>query len=157
MRNLIVALFVVVAGAAAGASVEDVIALSQHKVGEDILIAFVESSGSTFILSSSDILRLREAKVSDKVVVAMLGRPAPVQIIAQPEAQRVAVSEPAVVYEQPRIVEPVVYSYSYPYPYYGYPYYHSYPYYYHGGYPYHGGFGLGYTGHHFSVGVGFRH
>jgi hypothetical protein len=51
---------------------QDVIALSQAKVGDDVIISQMKASGSHFQLSTQDILDLVNAGVSDKVIGAMI-------------------------------------------------------------------------------------
>jgi hypothetical protein len=51
---------------------QDVIALSQAKVSDDVIISQIKASHSYFELSTQDILDLVNAGVSDKVIDAMI-------------------------------------------------------------------------------------
>lgn len=51
---------------------QDVIALSQAKVSDDVIISQIKASDSHFQLSTQDILDLANAGVSDKVIGAMI-------------------------------------------------------------------------------------
>ena len=51
---------------------QDVIALSQAKVSDDVIISQMKASGSYFHLSTQDIIDLVNAGVSDKVIDAMI-------------------------------------------------------------------------------------
>jgi len=74
MKIILVAMFAVamLASSAFAASADEIVALAQKGVGEDVLLATVESSKTSYSLSAADILRLKDAKVPDKVVTAML-------------------------------------------------------------------------------------
>jgi hypothetical protein len=65
-------LFCLIGFKAAAESTEDILALAQKGVGDEILIATVERSDAAFTLRAADILKLKDAKVSDKVIQAML-------------------------------------------------------------------------------------
>jgi hypothetical protein len=52
----------------------EVLKLSQAKVGEGTMVAFILNSGSTYNLTVSEILYLREQGVSDFVITTMLDR-----------------------------------------------------------------------------------
>jgi len=148
--------------------VTDILKLGRAHVGDDIIIAFIRNSGTTYHLSVPEILYLREQGVSDQVLTAMLSagqnvtaaaaqaapQPAPQPVPTGPTADwansnpQPAPAAPqyapnyvaaAPVYAQPSPV------YAYPAPYYGY--YDSWPYYW--GYPsvsFGFGFGRGYYG-----------
>ena len=60
------------AGIARADGVDDVIALAQKGVGEDVMIASIEQSRSGYSLSATEIIKLKDAKVPDKVITAML-------------------------------------------------------------------------------------
>jgi hypothetical protein len=51
---------------------QDVISLSQAKVGDDVIISQIRASDSHFELTTQDILDLVNAGVSDKVIDAMI-------------------------------------------------------------------------------------
>jgi hypothetical protein len=51
---------------------QDVISLSQAKVGDDVIISQIKASDSHFQLTTQDILDLVNAGVSDKVIDAMI-------------------------------------------------------------------------------------
>ena len=51
---------------------DDIIALAQKGVGEEVMVAAVENAKSAFQLSAADILKLKDGKVPDKVIMAML-------------------------------------------------------------------------------------
>ena len=84
---VVVASAAMLASSAFAASADEIIALSQKGVGEDVLLAQVEASKTGYNLTAADILKLKDAKVPDKVVTAMIkhkgtgvaeSRPAPV-------------------------------------------------------------------------------
>jgi len=54
------------------AGAADVVKLSRAQVGEDVILSYVQNSGSTYKLSSEDIIRLKSDGVSDRVIHAML-------------------------------------------------------------------------------------
>jgi hypothetical protein len=51
---------------------EDLINLRANGLGDDILVALIESDGSRFELNASDIVALRRRGLSDRVILAML-------------------------------------------------------------------------------------
>ena len=53
-------------------SINDVIALSQDSVSDEVIISQMEATNSYFRLTTDDILALRKAGVSDKVINAMI-------------------------------------------------------------------------------------
>ncbi|MEI6235397.1 MAG: hypothetical protein WCT04_20260 [Planctomycetota bacterium] len=61
-----------VAGCAAAATVDDVIARAQKGEPEANQIAAVDNTPGEISIGASDVLRLREAKVPEKVIIAML-------------------------------------------------------------------------------------
>jgi len=150
----------------------EVLKLSRAQISDDIIVNYVQNSGTTYNLGAQDIVYLRNQGVADRVVNAMLAQrqrladaaaaQAAAQNAAAAPAQPVA-SNPAPTYSQPAPVytEPApAYTeaapaastvYVIPYPaataaYYGY--YRPNPYYYG---PYYGG----YYGPTFSVGFRF--
>jgi len=157
--------------------VEDVVKLSRAQISEDIIVNFVQNSGTIYNLGPKDIVNLKNEGVSDRVLNAMLdqkktvpqsqvasaGQPAPTVPNAPtvPDANAVApaptYTQPAPVYTQPAPVydqpasPPASTVYVIPYSgYYG-PYTYGYPYRYYG--PYYGyygpsiTFGFGYGGY----------
>jgi hypothetical protein len=54
--------------------VGDVLRLSHAQVGEDVIVAYVHNSGTTYNLSPQDIVYLHKEGVSDKVISAMLAQ-----------------------------------------------------------------------------------
>jgi len=82
------------AGMARADGVDDIIALSQKGVGEDVMIASIEQSRSGYSLSAAEIIKLKDAKVPDKVITAMLRHKPAGGIVAQP-AVAVAPAAPA--------------------------------------------------------------
>ncbi|MGD0090381.1 MAG: hypothetical protein ABSE73_10725 [Planctomycetota bacterium] len=174
MRKLIVfaaLLAVALTGSAFAQTVDEVISLAQKGVGEDVLTAFVETSGAPSALSAAEIIKLKDAKVPDKVVVAMLQRNAAARVAAGSRAYQETESKyrvrrddnQATVEYQPapqRVVEAPATTYVYS----GYPYAYGSSYYYPGYYPYYYpyyypslsfGFGFGGFGHH-GFGGGFH-
>src|SRR5512140_984849 len=53
-------------------SQHDVIAMSRAKVGDDVIIKMIRSTGSYFQLRSRDVVALADSGVSDKVIAAMI-------------------------------------------------------------------------------------
>ncbi|MGD0091145.1 MAG: DUF6600 domain-containing protein [Planctomycetota bacterium] len=89
----------------ASVGVDDVIKMQQSAVGDDVLIAFVESSAVVYDLSAEDIQQLEDAKVPATVIAAMLDHgkqlgstPAasPVTSAAPPTAEPAALGASAV-------------------------------------------------------------
>lgn len=152
--------------------VNEVLKLSQAQINDDIIVNYVQNSGTTYNLGAQDIVYLRNQGVSDRVVNAMLAQrqrladAAAAQVAAQTAAaapaQTVAPSpaptytqtapvytEPAPAYTEPAPAASTLYVIPYPAAtaaYYGY--YRPYPYYYG---PYYGG----YYGPTFSLGFRF--
>lgn len=134
--------------------VEDILKLSRAQVSEDVIVNFVQNSGTVYNLSSNDIVYLRQEGVSNTVINAMLEKrkkaldasqsqvasapPAPAATAApSPDTATTAPNNPAPVYVQPPAQPAPSTVYVVPYPaasaaYYGYyqPYYGYYgPYY----------------------------
>lgn len=57
--------------------VSDVLKLSQAKVSDDTIIAYIKSSRNSYGLNASQILYLKDQGVSDQVLTAMLNQPRP--------------------------------------------------------------------------------
>jgi len=137
--------------------VADVLKLSRAQISEDIIVNYVQNSGTTYNLGSQDIVYLHEQGVSDRVVTAMLASqrrapdvaaaptsaqpadaasaPVAAPVVAPVYAEQAAAvpetaPETAPVYAQAAPAGSTVYVISYPAAtaaYYGY--YRSYPYY----------------------------
>ena len=84
------ALLFVLAVRAHAETVDDIIALAQKGVGEEVMAATVENSKTGFQLSAADIIKCKDSKVPDKVITAMI-RHHP----AAPAAAAVAPAVPA--------------------------------------------------------------
>jgi hypothetical protein len=93
--------------------VPQVLQLSQAKVGDDTIVAYIKNSGTIYSLDASQIIYLRQQGVSDRVVTAMLGQrnnvaASSTQTAAQASAQNdstsaqtsTAVAQPTVTYVQ---------------------------------------------------------
>ena len=57
--------------------VPQVLQLSQAKVGDDTIIAYVRNSGNSYGLDADQIIYLRQQGVSDNVITTMLSQPKP--------------------------------------------------------------------------------
>ncbi len=133
-------------------SATKVLELSQGKVGDGTIIAYIKKSGKNYHLNADQILYLRKQGVSDAVITAMLNQPAPVATTAvksasvtttavKPAPPPAVASTPAItpapanaipVYTPPTYVPvappaPYYYDPSYSYPAYYYPAYPFYP------------------------------
>jgi hypothetical protein len=78
---------------AAAATIEDLLGLKAHGLGDDIIVALIQTDGSEFHLTAADIIALRQAGLSDVVIRAMIETtrraPEPVDAPAVPvEADR---------------------------------------------------------------------
>jgi hypothetical protein len=71
-RLLLLALLALAPGYAEAVSVEDLIALSRAGLGDEVLVALVETGGSIYTLSTQQIVDLKRAGVSERVIVLML-------------------------------------------------------------------------------------
>ena len=121
--------------------VPQVLQLAQAKVSDDIIVAYIQNSGTVYGLDASQIVYLRQQGVSDRVVTTMLnqrnnvlasaaqtGTPAPAQtstVVAQPTVSYVQTVPSSSVYVIP---DTQTYNYGayyyqpYYYPYYAWPY-----------------------------------
>src|SRR5581483_4311880 len=63
--------------------VEDVLKLSRAQVGEDVILDYVQRSGTIYSLGSKEIVYLKEQGVSEKVINAMLNQRKRVEMAAQ--------------------------------------------------------------------------
>ena len=114
-------------------SAEDILKLSRAKVGDDVIIAFIQGGSRRFDLTASEIVRLRNEGVSDRVLAAMVNPQSPTPPAPQPPPQPAAPASavsvsaaqdatgntpaaPATVYVVPTSA-PASYA-PYPYPYY---------------------------------------
>jgi len=134
--------------------VEDVVKLSRSQISEDVILSYVQNSGTIYNLAPKDLVYLKEAGVSDRVVNAMqdqrkraneaaalIASQQPLYQDNTPVNTAPAYTDSAPEYTQPAEAQPApstLYVIPYTpsvYSYYGYPYYYR-PYY--GGY--YGGF-----------------
>jgi len=151
--------------------VPQIVQLSQAKISDATIIAYIQNSGNSYGLNANQIIYLRQQGVSDAVINTMLNQPKPASSAPAQSAQQnysadvsTAVAQPTVTYVQ-SVPSSTVYvipdTQTYRYNSY---YFHPYPYYdgfyspYYPGYPavtfsfgfggYHGGYyrGGGYHG-----------
>ncbi len=153
--------------------VADVLKLSQAQVSEDVVLNYIQNSGTIYNLGPREIVFLRSQGVSDRVVNAMLDQkrkvtetaaaaapnPGPTPVLSAPAApdySQVA-PQPAPAPSTVYTIPPPTVSYPYYNYYYSYPYYAPYGYYYpsyYGGY-YRGpvvSFGFRFGGGHYRGG-----
>jgi hypothetical protein len=64
--------------------VPQIIRLSQAKVSDDTIIAYVKNSGLSYSLDADQILNLRQQEVSDVVITTMLNQPKPGPVLYTP-------------------------------------------------------------------------
>jgi hypothetical protein len=57
---------------AAAATIEDLLGLKAHGLGDDILVALIQTDGSEFHLTAADIIALRKDGLSETVIRAMI-------------------------------------------------------------------------------------
>ncbi|HWB18442.1 MAG TPA: hypothetical protein VG538_18700 [Vicinamibacterales bacterium] len=73
---------------AAAVTIEDLLGLKAHGLGDDILVALIQTDGSEFHLTAADIIALRQAGLSETVIRAMIETarrgPAPVDAAVMP-------------------------------------------------------------------------
>jgi len=139
--------------------VTDVVKLSRAQVNEEVIVTYIQNSGTAYNLGPSEILYLRDQGVSDRVLNVMLDQRRKVaESLAQTPAPSAAPQQqPA--YQQPAYSDTGAGAYAQTAPYVPsssvytipyaptYSYYSGYPYSY---YPYYGYYGYGYP--YFSVG-----
>jgi hypothetical protein len=106
--------------------VEDIVRLSNARVNENIILTYIQNSGTIYNLGPQDIANLKDAGVSDNVVIAMVDQRRNVPAAAAQTAASAAtqpivstdmyaapppayVQAPPVAYVQPVYVEPVQY------------------------------------------------
>ena len=123
--------------------VDDVLKLCRGQVNEDVVVAYVQSSGIPFSLSANDIVYLKQQGVSDRIVGAMLDQKnrylaanqnvVPAQNYQQQDNSQ---AQAPVTYVQPPSSSVYVVPNTSAYPYYDY----GYDPYYYSSYPYYGGY-----------------
>jgi hypothetical protein len=67
--------------------VEDVLKLSRASISDDIIVNYVQSSGTIYNLAPQDIVYLRNQGVSERVLNAMIGQRKIVEAAAQAQPQ----------------------------------------------------------------------
>jgi len=143
--------------------VNQIIQLSQAKVGDDTIVNFIRNSGSSYGLDANQIVYLKQQGVSDTVLNTMLSQPRPTQTAAaaQPAAATATSTATVNVIAQPEApcfyVDPIYVTSSSVYVI---PDTQTYMYNTHTYHPYYGGRSyLGYRsynyGTHYSFGVGY--
>jgi hypothetical protein len=136
-----------------------VLQLVQAKVGEDTIIAFIQSSRNSYGLTADQIIYLKQQGVSDAVITAMLKQPRAGVAEAGPTAPLDA--EPAYAGQDSTATVAPPDASGPETTYYAQPYYYDQPYYcpglpfYYGGY-WGGGYGGGYRAGGFRGGTGFH-
>ena len=155
--------------------VPQVLQLSQAKIGDSTIVAYIQNSGTIYSLNASEIVYLKQQGVSDAVITTMLNQRQRVTQSAAQSAPQAATSQPASAETSTAVAQPTVsYVQTVPsstvyvipdtqtYRYYNnyYPYYSYYPYY--GGWCYPPvifsfGFGGGYHGGYYRGGWGGYH
>jgi hypothetical protein len=141
--------------------VDDVLKLCRGQVNEDVVVAYVQSSGIPFSLSANDIVYLKQEGVSDRIVGAMLDQKnrylaanqnvAPGQTAPNYQQQDNSQAQAPVTYVQPPSSSVYVIPNNGAYPYYNY----GYNPYYYSSYPYYGGYYGGYYGPAFGLSFHF--
>src|ERR1035438_1426706 len=66
--------------------VPQIIRLSQAKVSDDTIIAYVKNSGFSYNLDADQIINLRQQGVSDAVITTMLNQPKTGSVVYTPTA-----------------------------------------------------------------------
>jgi hypothetical protein len=92
--------------AAAATTASQLVELMKAGLSDDILIALIQSDGSTFQLTASDILDLHRQGLSDRVILAMQQTVVPRSAPQQPESTFEPPAEPSPSFGQ--VVAPVV-------------------------------------------------
>jgi hypothetical protein len=89
------------AGVASAVSVDDLLALKANGLGDDILVALIETDGSSFTLQAADLIALRKAGLSERVLLAMLRtRNAPAEAAGTALDSRESVEQAPIPVEQ---------------------------------------------------------
>jgi len=165
------------------APVDEILKLEKSGVGDDVIVAWIDTQSGWDALDTNTILKLKDLKLSDRVLAALVrggGRdqlvvqssqtryvapsnstPTAREYVQPQDYQQAQTSYPSTTYSY---VQPATYTYATP-TYYTYPstyYYPSYSYYYpyYGGYyypRYYGGYyGRGYYGGYYGSGISFN-
>jgi hypothetical protein len=112
-----------------------ILQLSQAKVGDDTIAAYIRNSGYSYTLSADQIMYLKQQGVSDAVITTMLNQPKPAAVpyttaAPAPQPAPTTTVAPSVTYVQPSAsyygYQPYYYP-SYSYPAYSYPAYSWWP------------------------------
>ncbi len=74
------------AGSQMAYGVPQIIRLSQAKVSDDTIIAYVKNSGLSYSLDADQIINLRQQGVSDAVITTMLNQPKNAPVVYTPTA-----------------------------------------------------------------------
>jgi len=100
---------------ASAVSVTDLINLQTNGLGDDILVALVETDDAVARLTPEDVLRLHQRGVSDRVITAMIKAdartrpvPSPQPVVVQVVAQATPPPAPAPVIVNQVIVQPEI-------------------------------------------------
>jgi hypothetical protein len=81
--------------------VAQILQLSQAKVGDDTIIAYIKNSGNSYGLNADQIIYLRQQGLSSGVLNAMLSQPAPGVLAGASTLPMPSTPAPAVAYSQP--------------------------------------------------------
>ena len=95
--------------ASAATTPDQLVALSRAGLDDDILIALIETDGSTFHLTVDDIIDLHRQGLSSRVIRAMIETarvPNPAPVVPPPESQQ-SYSQPPPVRAEPAAQAPV--------------------------------------------------
>ena len=100
-----------VTGAAAATTAAQLVELMKAGLGDDVLIALIQTDGSTFHLSADDILQLHRQGLSDKVIRAMQetarkSPAAPPTAAEPPDATQAAPVAPVSPVEVQQVLQP---------------------------------------------------
>ncbi len=80
---------------------EDVLKLSRAQIGEEIILNYVQNSGTIYNFAPKDIVYLKSEGVSDKVISTMLNQRKRVELAAQATAAQATVAQAAGVANAP--------------------------------------------------------
>jgi len=96
------------AGLALAVTSAQLVELMKAGLGDDVLIALIQTDGSTFQLTSADILALHRQGLSDKVILAMqaTSKKTPAKVVERPQTVQPQVNESPIVQEQAIPVTP---------------------------------------------------
>lgn len=84
------------AGIAHAVTIPQLVALMREGLSDDVLVALIETDGSTFQLTAADILSLHRQGLSDKVILAMQKTARKIPKAAEPESPAPSVDQPSV-------------------------------------------------------------